>query len=305
MTRVAIDHLRDALTARGCELGFDQPRSQRLADHFLDAEMRGARGHGAERMRWLHGLGDLRPGAAPLLRERSDGLARYDADGALGYLALAEVLANELAEPPRGARLIAVGDCFPTGRLGDYAELGADAGLITLVTATSTPRIVHPDGGPPLLGTNPLCLGLPGRPATVIDVSMGAVTYGAVLKTAATGGRLAPGDALRPDGTDTRDPADVIAGTAGIAPFGADQSYKGFALALLVETLCSALAGLEGHSAAVLLARPAADPLPRLLAGLEGRRVPGEGSLQRLRASRAAGTVDLPEDLWGWLQPDG
>ena len=55
---------------------------------------------------------------------------------------------------------------------------------------------MHPDGGPPLLGTNPLCLGLPGRPATVIDVSMGAVTYGAVLKTAAIGGELAPGAAL-------------------------------------------------------------------------------------------------------------
>ena len=135
---------------------------------------------------------------------------------------------------------------------------------------------------------------------------MGAVTYGAVLKTAATGGELAPGAALRPDGTVTRDPAEVIVrDRAGIAPFGADQSYKGFALALLVETLCSALAGLEGHSVAVLLARPAADPMPRLLSGLDGRRVPGEGSLERLRASRAAGTVDLPDDLWAWLQPDG
>ena len=97
----------------------------------------------------------------------------------------------------------------------------------------------------------------------------------------------------------------MISGSAGIAPFGADQSYKGFALALLVETLCSALAGLEGHSVAVLLARPAADPMPGLLSGLDGRHVPGEGSLERLRASRAAGTVDLPDDLWAWLQPDG
>jgi Malate/L-lactate dehydrogenase len=126
-----------------------------------------------------------------------------------------------------------------------------------------------------------------------------------VLKTAATGGQLAPGAALRPDGSITRDPADVIAGSAGIAPFGADQSYKGFALALLVETLCSALAGLQGHCAAVLLARPAADPMPGLVSGLEGRHVPGEGSLVRLRASRAAGAVDLPDDLWAWLQPDG
>jgi hypothetical protein len=45
--------------------------------------------------------------------------------------------------------------------------------------------------------------------------------------------------------------------------------------------------------------------MPGLLSGLKGRHVPGEGSLGRLRASRAAGTVDLPTDLWAWLQPDG
>ena len=102
MTTVAIDQLRDALTARGRAARLrPTQRAERLADHFLDAEMRGARGHGAERMRWLHGLGDLRPQAAPRLRERSDGLARYDGDGALGYLALAEVLTDELGDPPR------------------------------------------------------------------------------------------------------------------------------------------------------------------------------------------------------------
>src|SRR3954447_21912041 len=127
MTTVAIDQVREALTARAGQLGFDRPRAERLADHFLDAEMRGARGHGAERMRWLHGLGDLRPHAAPLLRECSDGLARYDGDAALGYLALAEVLAGELADPPQGARLIAVGGCFPTGPLRYYAQMGGRA----------------------------------------------------------------------------------------------------------------------------------------------------------------------------------
>lgn len=302
MSRVPIDELRDALESQAQALGFDQARSARLADHFLDAELRGATGHGAERMRWLHGFGDLQPDASPTLAERAEGLARYSAGGALGYLALAEVLDAELADPPAGARLVVVSQCFPTGRLGYFAGMGAAAGLLTLITATSTARIVHPQGGPPMVGTNPLCLALPGRPPAVIDVSMGAVTYGAVLKAAATGRPLPDGSALRPDGIAEPDPAEVIADRAGIAPFGAAQAHKGFALALMVELLCGALAGTAGHSAVVLLAQPIDDPLARLRSAVDTRHMPGEGSLARLAESRRSGAVTLPDDLWTWLR---
>ncbi len=304
MSRVDIDQLRRVLERRAAGLGFDRERSALLADHFLDAEMRGASGHGAERMRWLHGFAELRPDARPALTKRREGLARWDANGALGYPALAEVLAAELSDRPDGARLIVVSHCFPTGRLGYFAELGAAAGLLTLVTATSTPRIVHPEGGRPLLGTNPLCLALPGEPATVIDVSMGAITYGGVLKAAATGRPLPPGSALRDDGSLEHDPAQVTANRAGIAPFGGEQAHKGFGLALLVELLCGSLAGTEGHSAVVLLARPSADAMASLRPGFGDRHVPGEGSLARLRAATAAGSVELPDDLWTWLDSD-
>ena len=184
MARVPIDQVREALHARAAALGFADARAARLADHFLDAELRGASGHGVERMRWLHGLGGLQPEAAAVETDRSEGYVRYDGGGALGYLALAEVLERELAEPPAGARLVVVADCFPTGRLGYFAEMGSRAGLVTLLSATSTPRIVHPEGGPPVTGTNPICLAVPGDPPTLVDVSMGVVTYGAVLKAA-------------------------------------------------------------------------------------------------------------------------
>ncbi len=303
MAQVPIDEVRDALHARAAALGFGEGRAARLADHFLDAEMRGASGHGVERMRWLHGLGGLQPDAAPVEVDRSEGRVRYDAGGALGYLALAEVLERELSDPPAGARLVVVSDCFPTGRLGYFAEMGSRTGLVTLVTATSTPRIVHPDGGPPVAGTNPLCLALPGDPPTLIDVSMGAVTYGAVLKAAATGRSMPDGSLLREDGRPETDPAEVIADRAGILPFGGPLAHKGFALALLVESLCTALAGPSGHAAVALLARPEADGMAGLRPLLKGRRIPGESSRERLAAASRTGTVDVPDDLWAWLAP--
>src|SRR5689334_24379828 len=102
---VAIDDLRAALAARAGALGFDAAAAALLADHLLDAELRGAATHGAGRMRWIAAFADLRPEAAPVLVSRDEGIARYDGAGALGYLALAGAIDRELADPPEGARL--------------------------------------------------------------------------------------------------------------------------------------------------------------------------------------------------------
>ena len=302
MTDVPIDALRAALHARAAALGFPDSSAALITDHFLDAELRGAPTHGAERMRWLAGFRDLQPDAHPRLVERSEGLARWDGNGAVGYVALAEALDHEVEHAPAGARLVVVGRCFPTGRLGWFGERVARRGLLCLLVATSTPRIVHPDGGPPLLGTNPICLALPGdEGVSVVDVSMGRVTYGTVLHAAATGRRLPEGAARRPDGTPETDPAQVIADRAGIVPFGADQAYKGFAIAAGVELLCGALAGTDDYAAVALIARPEADPVAWLRRVVEGRRVPGERSRAELEAATARGSVAVPDDLWAWL----
>jgi LDH2 family malate/lactate/ureidoglycolate dehydrogenase len=302
MATVAIDRLEAAMLARAAGLGFSDADGRELVDHFLGAELRGASGHGVERLRWISAFADLQPAAQARLVERDGGIARWDADGALGYLALSLALAHELDDPPAGARLVVVRHGFPTGRLGHYAERVAAGGLCCLVTATSTARISHPGGGPPLLGTNPLCLAVPGeRSPALVDVSMGRITYGAVLRAAAAAEPLPAGSAVAPGGDPATNPVDVTTGAAGLLPFGGDQAYKGFALALLVELLCRTLAGAEGFSAVALVTRPQALPAGELRAALAGRRFPGEVSGERRQQALAAGAIDLPDDLWEWL----
>ena len=46
---------------RLAKLGFSQRDAEVLADHFLDAEARGKRGHGLARVDWLETLPDLTP----------------------------------------------------------------------------------------------------------------------------------------------------------------------------------------------------------------------------------------------------
>ena len=230
--------------ARLQALGFREPDALTLWEHFDDAERRGKPSHGHARIAWLESQ-DFDPLARP--RQLDDG--RWDANGAVGYLVLARVVAAQVASPPRQARLVVCERTFPTGVLGAHVRRLAEAGFVGVLTATSPARL-GPPGGPKVAGTNPLAIAVPssdGEPV-VADVSMGAVTWG-----------------------------DVVAGLASeeqLVPFGGEQWHKALALALGLQLLVDSLLTLPGHGAVLLVARPEADPVPALRA--TGIRLPGQ-----------------------------
>lgn len=235
--------------SRLAALGLDERAVGVLVDHFEEAERRGKTGHGLSRVAWLETV-EFDPAARPARVVADDGFERWHGNGALGYLVLDEITRSLLASPPRRARVVVAERCFPTGVLGSWARRLADAGLVAALTATSPRRLPHPDGGPPLTGTNPLAIAIPssdGAPI-VADVSMGAVTHGAVLE-----GRARPEE---------------------LVPFGGEQSRKAFALAVGLELLVGALAGPE-PGALLVVARPEHDPVPALRALADGKRLPG------------------------------
>jgi LDH2 family malate/lactate/ureidoglycolate dehydrogenase len=224
-------------------LGFREPDAVTLWEHFDDAERRGKPSHGHARIEWLQ-TQEFDPLARP--RQIDDG--RWDGNGAVGYLVLARVVAAQIASPPRQARLVVCERTFPTGMLGAHVRRLADAGLVGALTATSPARL-GPPGGPKVAGTNPLAIAIPssdGDPV-VVDVSMGAVTWG-----------------------------DVVAGLAHeheLVPFGGEQWHKALALALGLQLIVDSLVTQPGHGAVLLVARPEADPVPALRA--TGVRLPG------------------------------
>jgi LDH2 family malate/lactate/ureidoglycolate dehydrogenase len=241
----------DEARQRLAGLGLSPAAVEVLLAHFEDADRRGRTGHGLSRVEWLANL-DFDPNARPLLLESEEGFERWDGHGALGYLVLEEVVTATVDDPPERARVIVVARCFPTGVLGYWVRRVAAGGLVAALTATSPRRLPHPDGGPPLTGTNPLAIAIPssdGEPV-VADVSMGAVTYGDVLSGSAS-------------------PDDLV-------PFGGAQAHKAFALAVGLELLVSALAGPE-HGVVLVVARPDHDPVPAFRELAAGRRLPGDG----------------------------
>src|SRR5581483_10666856 len=113
------------------------------------------------RVEWLATLDGLEPGARPERVVAEPGFERWEGRGALGYLVLHAVCEAQLASPPPRARVVVAADCFPTGMLGYWVRRLASGGLVAALTATSPPRLAHPDGGPPLAGTNPLAIAVP------------------------------------------------------------------------------------------------------------------------------------------------
>ncbi len=231
-------------------LGLEDDAVCSLIAHFEDAERRGKTGHGFSRVTWLESLDfDSRARASRVVAE--NGFERWDGAGALGYLVLEEIVRATLADPPARAQLIVAERCFPSGVLGYWVRRLAEGGLVAALTATSPRRLPHPEGGPPLTGTNPLAIAIPstdGHPL-VADVSMGAVTYGDVLA-----GRAAPEE---------------------LVPFGGDQAHKAFALAVGLELFVRSLAG-EEPGIVLVVARPDHDPAPAFRALAAGRRLPGD-----------------------------
>ena len=241
----------DEARSRLVALGFSERDTDTLFAHFDDAERRGKLGHGYSRIEWLETLHDLRPDAVPERVHAEPGYERWDGRGALGYLTLGAIVRAQVDDPPPRARVVVGSNTFPTGMLGHYVRLLAQGGLVAALTATSPPRLPHPDGGEPLTGTNPLAIAVPssdGHPF-VADVSMGAVTYGDVLRGTATQEEL--------------------------VPFGGVQAHKAFALAAGLQLVVDALAG-DGLGAVLVVAHPEADPVPDFRALAAGRRLPGD-----------------------------
>lgn len=242
--------LRDEALRRLQVLGFGTEQAAALWEHFDDAEQRGKLGHGHSRIPWLETLEGVDPRAEARLVVDDAGFQRWDANGGIGYLTLRAAVDHQIGRPPTHARIVVCERTFPTGMLGHFVRRIAEAGLVGALTATSPPRL-GPPGGPKLAGTNPLAVGVPssdGKPV-VVDVSMGAVTWG-----------------------------DVIAGLAEeerLVPFGGEQWHKALALALGLQLLVDSLLTQPGFGALLFVARPEADPVPVLRA--HGVRLPGDG----------------------------
>ena len=152
-------------------------------------------------------------------------------------------------EKARRSGLAAVGlvQVNHIGRLGEYAEMAARAGVVAIVVAggfaEERGQAVPFGGARPALGTNPIAVGFPaGRSeAMFLDFATTAIAAGKVAVARAKGLPLSPGVLLDREGRATTDPNAYYEGGA-LLPFG---GHKGYALSMAVEFLGRVVTGSE------------------------------------------------------------
>ncbi|WNV84738.1 Ldh family oxidoreductase [Umezawaea sp. Da 62-37] len=244
-TRIPARELGRYLIGLYRSAGMSPSAAAGVAAAQVEADLRGLTGHGSRLApSYLRKLrsGDLNP--RPRIRvetERGSCVALLHGDGAPGPLA-AGIAVRTAARGCRehGVGLVAARGVGHAGAVGVFASRAARHGLIGIVaTQTSAASVALLGGtGLPVLGNCAVAVAVPGpdpRRPVLLDMAMGALSWGTVHHLGRHGQPLPPGVALDRHGHPT-----VRAGDAAVL---LGDGGRGQALALLTEVLVAAVTG--------------------------------------------------------------
>jgi len=240
--------------------GVSAEESERIGRRLVNANLTGHDSHGVIRVpryvNWLQD-GTLVPGQNVSVVSDNGVIAVLDGHNGFGQSVGEQAVQIGIDKAlQNGVGIIALRNAGHLGRIGDWAEMAVDAGLISLhFVNVSGSLLVAPFGGTERrMSTNPVTIGVPrdDAPPLILDFATSLVAEGKVL-VAAKGGKALPDNALvGPDGEVTGDPKalygegdavksyDNRVGEGAIRAMG---EHKGSGLALMCEILAGALTG--------------------------------------------------------------
>ena len=142
--------------------------------------------------------------------------------------------------------MVALRNSGHLGRIGDWAEMAAHAGKVSLhfVNTSGGGILVAPFGGSQRrLSANPIAAGVPVKngPPIILDISTCTIAEGKIKVAFNKGAKVPDGCILDGEGNPTNDPKAFYATPPGaILPLG---GHKGYGLSVIAEVLAGALTG--------------------------------------------------------------
>src|SRR5438270_51413 len=181
--------IEDALTVAGL------PREDAAVCARLmgEADLTGADAHGVFRLpQYVRRLeaGGFNKRPTITVTRSAPATALVDGDNAMGHLVMSRAAETAIAlAHETGVSWVGVRRSNHAGPAGLYAEMPAAQGMIGLYAAVANANHMAVWGGAaPLLGTNPLAIGLPsGAGPMVLDMATTVVSYGTVKDYALQG----------------------------------------------------------------------------------------------------------------------
>ena len=171
--------------------------------------------------------------------------AVLDADGGLGFVAGYRAMneAMERAEKT-GAGFVSVSDSTHFGAASAYSTMALERDMIGIAMTQGGKLMIPPGASERGAGLNVMSFAVPtsSEAPFILDMCTAVVAYGKIEIAKRQGNDLPEGWAIDADGKPATSPDDV----AGVLPLGGTPAlgaYKGFGLTVLVDILCSTLAG--------------------------------------------------------------
>lgn len=187
--------------------------------------------------------GNLIPGNYPKVEWIKEATALID--GGWGWGQSASYLATEtVIESARkyGTATVVLSKTNHVGRLGEYVDLMATAGMMGIAFCNTGGPIVAPFGGVKrVLGTNPFAWSVPGSKDYnfVLDFSTAVVAAGKIILAGMNGEVIEPGSLIDKNGIASTNAADLADGGSLLA-FG---GHKGSGLSVLIDVAAGILSG--------------------------------------------------------------
>jgi hydroxycarboxylate dehydrogenase B len=339
MVIIKVENLIDFVADVFAHAESSSEEARRIATYLATANLTGHDSHGVIRVpvyiRWKK-MGSVVPNQTAEVVVDTPSLAVVD--GKFGYGQTVAPVAVKIGIDKckkAGLAAVALRNAGHIGRVGDWAEMAAAEGLVSVhfVNAAGS-LLVAPFGGvEKRLSTAPYCVGIPrqGEDPIVLDFATSIVAEGKCLVASRGGKKLPDGALIDSDGTLSDDPhvlygpytpdgpRDHTAGTGAIRAFG---EHKGSGLAFICELLGGALTGTGATAANRRFANGMLafyiDPrvvdvsnvfdgemtryvdfirATKPVAGVEQVLIPGDPE-RKTRAERARNGVPLPDDTW-------
>jgi hydroxycarboxylate dehydrogenase B len=245
MRAVAADRLARYVATVMAAGGSATDEAATIARRLVDSNLVGHDSHGVIRvskyLEWVR-AGWLVPNQRPSVAVESDAFAIIDGNRGFGQVIGEFATRHGIAKAARtGIALIGLRNCGHLGRVGDWADLAADAGQVSLhFLNTSGAQRVAPFGGRDRrLSTNPICVGVPveGGPPVILDITTSTVAEGKLMVAVNKGEQVPAGWIIDRHGQPTVEPQDFYDGGA-LLTVGA---HKGSGLSIITDLLAGAV----------------------------------------------------------------
>jgi uncharacterized oxidoreductase len=249
---IHVDHeeLRRMVSQMFAAGGCQADEAERIAHYLVESNLAGHDSHGVIRapiyLNWL-AQGKVRANQRPVTIFENEAMVLIDGQQGFGQTVAEHAMRVGIEKSAKhGIAMIGVQNSGHMGRIGDWPQLVAQAGMASLhfVNTSGLGLLVAPFGGiDRRLSANPIAAGIPvaGRDPIILDISTSTVAEGK-LKVARNKREPVPeGCIIDSEGRPTTDPEQFYGDPPGaLLPMA---GHKGYGLCLITEIFAGAIAG--------------------------------------------------------------